>query len=604
VSLWNVGNASAVKVFDDHSQYVRLNGLSFAPDGSFIVLGSGDMTVVVRFLNSPERRPITFEGHSGAVWGVAVSPDGRYVASAALDHTAKIWDFRSGKCALTFNGHRNAVYSVLFSRDGRAVFSGSYDKTVMKFEATTGRAVWTAEGHTSSVWCLAISVAGDVLASGSTDHTIRIWSSDDGKCRKVCGGHTNTVFGLDFCPTNDRILCSASNDKSMRLWNRLDGTCLFIKENAHDQCIDAVRLTFDGQRVISGSFDPTVKVWRVNGVGEKGSEPSPPSDVAKTRPESEVDGLRRALNEAVEAKTRAETANEVLKRAADASAKAGERAAHMETELQRAVEASQSCAAAKTRLEREVEGLRKALEESKKEAAKAAALPTAGGVSSDGAGGEVWSILTCPLCEQHLNTLNRRPMALECGHPVCGQCRRTLRLCPFGCAVAKQPLPPKSTTTASATLTGASSTDGRSVVVDADGHILVHGHLNVILNKMMLLLMRTEVPTVGRTEIVNEVDANGQVRIKSGDSGTVFWGTLKGRACVLKEFKADVSRAKVWAECNMQYALGHGPRDHVLQPIVFVSCRVGDAEASEFCGGGGSGAEQERYMICFPRGSH
>jgi hypothetical protein len=41
----------------------------------------------------------------------------------------------------------------------------------------------------------------------------------------------------------------------------------------------------------------------------------------------------------------------------------------------------------------------------------------------------------------------------------------------------------------------------------------------------------------------------------------------------VKEFKASVSRAKVWAECNMQYALGHEARNRVLQPIAFVEWR-------------------------------
>jgi serine/threonine protein kinase len=128
-----------------------------------------------------------------------------------------------------------------------------------------------------------------------------------------------------------------------------------------------------------------------------------------------------------------------------------------------------------------------------------------------------------------------------------------------------------------------------------------------MLNDVLLLIMKSEVPTVGRMEIVNEVSASGQLRIKSGANGTVYWGKLKGRPVVVKEFKADVGRAKVWAECNMQYALGHEPRNHVLQPIAFVEWRnayvdsnsaaiVGDAEGSHV-------TRQERYGICFPCGT-
>ena len=184
LSVMRVGS-SAAETFDDHD--LGLWCLTYTPDGSSVVCGSPDCNISVRFLRSPERRPIVLSDGSVAniVFGVAVSPDGRRVASATQKNAVKIWDIESGKIVLTFNGHRDVVNSVLFSRDGTAVFSGSGDKTVMKFEATTGRVMSTAKGHASSVYYLAISGAGDVLASGSYDHTIRIWGSQYGECHAV-----------------------------------------------------------------------------------------------------------------------------------------------------------------------------------------------------------------------------------------------------------------------------------------------------------------------------------------------------------------------------------------------------------------------------------
>jgi len=265
LSLWNVGSPAATRVFpDDRSAEVHC--LCYSPDGSSIVSGLSDNSVVVRSVNSSRERPIVFVGHSNSVCGLSISPDGRFVASASLDWTVKIWDIRSEKCTLTFNGFGDWAKSVLFSRDGRAVFSGSADKSIVKFETTTGRVIWTAEEHNYGVHCLAMSVAGDVLASGSKDSTIRIWLSDYGKCIAVCRGHTDMVSAVDFCPSNDRILGSVSMDRTFRLWNTLDGTCLFVKENVHNGHIWCFRFTFDGQYAISASNDKTLKVWRVNGI--------------------------------------------------------------------------------------------------------------------------------------------------------------------------------------------------------------------------------------------------------------------------------------------------------------------------------------------------
>ena len=39
----------------------------------------------------------TLTGHSGSVWSVAYSPDGKHIVSGSWDRTVKIWDAQSGE---------------------------------------------------------------------------------------------------------------------------------------------------------------------------------------------------------------------------------------------------------------------------------------------------------------------------------------------------------------------------------------------------------------------------------------------------------------------------------------------------------------------------
>jgi len=60
---------------------------------------------------------------------VVFSPDGRRLATASADKTARIWDVSSGQELATVT-HNDTVYGVAFSPDGRRLATASEDKTV------------------------------------------------------------------------------------------------------------------------------------------------------------------------------------------------------------------------------------------------------------------------------------------------------------------------------------------------------------------------------------------------------------------------------------------------------------------------------------------
>lgn len=90
---------------------------------------------------------MTLEGHGAAVNAIQIL-DGQIV-SASGDRSVKVWDVRTGACSRTFSGHTKGIACVQF--DGRRIVSGSSDETVRIFDRATGAEVACLQGHTSLV---------------------------------------------------------------------------------------------------------------------------------------------------------------------------------------------------------------------------------------------------------------------------------------------------------------------------------------------------------------------------------------------------------------------------------------------------------------------
>ena len=127
----------------------------------------------------------TFKGHTDCVAAVALSPDGKTLATGSYDQTAKIWNVAKLGMPRTLNGHQGALTSVAFSPDGSRLATASVDGVVMQWEVKSGKRLHTLTGHKSWVNSVAFSPKGDLILSGSSDGTIKIWSAEKGKLQKT-----------------------------------------------------------------------------------------------------------------------------------------------------------------------------------------------------------------------------------------------------------------------------------------------------------------------------------------------------------------------------------------------------------------------------------
>ena len=204
---------------------------------------------------------LTLRGHEAGLTNVAISPDGKRIATSSFDGTAKIWDAVTGKELLTLRGHSDEVWGGAFSPDGTRLVTSSVDQTAIVWDVGSGEALVTLKGHTDSITRAVFSPndGGARVATASDDGTAKIWDAKTGEELLTLAGQTGRINSVAFSPDGSRIVTAQDGDIA-KVWDANTGEEL-ITLTGHRDIVLAVAFSPDGAKIATGGFDGTAKVW-------------------------------------------------------------------------------------------------------------------------------------------------------------------------------------------------------------------------------------------------------------------------------------------------------------------------------------------------------
>ncbi|QPG73772.1 hypothetical protein FOA43_001086 [Brettanomyces nanus] len=241
--------------------------------------------------NSPSLRMVDFEnkpfdmdlyaGHTDLLNMLDVTIDGRWLATASKDNTARLWKYNDESdkfdCYAVFEGHAASVTAVglprtLIDRFPRFIITASEDLTIKKWvvpKPDGNKSVkvvkvsdYTRRAHDKVIHAIDISPNNDFLATASHDKTAKIWDLQTGETVGVLRGHKRPVYDIRFC-NYDRLVVTCSGDQTAKVWSLENFTCQRTFEG-HANAVQRVSFISKNQLIIGAGADGLIKIWEVS----------------------------------------------------------------------------------------------------------------------------------------------------------------------------------------------------------------------------------------------------------------------------------------------------------------------------------------------------
>jgi len=276
-----------------------VTGVAISADGSTVAAAGDDHVVRIWDAATGELRA-RLAGHDDWVRTVAISPDGRTLASGSSDHTVCLWNVADGQQLHRVLACDKAITAVSFHPNSQQLAVVGFCNTLEIVNTSTGQSIQEFGCACADNRAVAFSPDGARMAAAGRNGQIRIWNVQNGTLERDIATDTRRIRVLAFSPDGawlaaagdgttihiydvatdlqvmslparpGRVLAMVFLDKHrlavggtmnrIHLWD-LDSGVVSCELAGHTGSVAALACTKDGNTLVSGSYDTTVRIW-------------------------------------------------------------------------------------------------------------------------------------------------------------------------------------------------------------------------------------------------------------------------------------------------------------------------------------------------------
>ncbi|KAJ6503859.1 hypothetical protein C8R45DRAFT_1185879 [Mycena sanguinolenta] len=306
------------KIYQTYSpRFLRYASLTFQT-AEDLRRGRSAVLAPIVYVPSGDETADSLEGHVREVLSTIFIQNG-HVASASYDGTIRFWNPDDGAPALTpfvpmpFANRSEPIVSLAFSEKAMLLVAGSRDGDASIWNMKS-HDILASLPHRDAVTCVSLSPSGRVVITGCKNGTVTFWDIQSRQeCRQAFHEHTERVTSVSFleddiavseraiyslagtaqprgfvaacysCLTiwnlsNDNVPSApihlAKNSRmiesiaagvglKIEIWDSQTGELVLGPLAGHTKPVTSVAFSDDGQRLVSGSIDRSVRVWNV-----------------------------------------------------------------------------------------------------------------------------------------------------------------------------------------------------------------------------------------------------------------------------------------------------------------------------------------------------
>ncbi len=201
-----------------------VTAMVFTPDSRTLASASGgewNRDSTIRLWAVPGGREIRrLMGHRNGIFCLALSPDGKRLASGDKGGEIRIWDVATGQKLTSFSAGHHSVRSLAFAPDGQTLASSGAD--IHLWDIATAKQLRAFKGHQKEVRTVVFTADGRKLVSGGEDHTVRLWDVATGKEIRQFGERQQGK-GMGTALSPDGKVIASADGGGVHLWDFATG---------------------------------------------------------------------------------------------------------------------------------------------------------------------------------------------------------------------------------------------------------------------------------------------------------------------------------------------------------------------------------------------